>query len=189
MAGTLSGNTVTGGLVRTTGPPLGTPFDPNLVTRTFVGQATFIFTDPNHATLLYTVDGVSGAVDLIRFTTAPLSIDGTFYGVETYNASGCLNGAKNGSAVSRITLLVSTSGSTITIQELLNNSVCTLSGQYAQQGSKISAQGTFACSNGTGGIWSSNDISVLGNAFIAKTTIQYTTGETCHREGSLGGVK
>ncbi|HUQ28280.1 MAG TPA: hypothetical protein VM051_06790 [Usitatibacter sp.] len=52
----------TGGLQRTTGPnPFSntTAFDPNLVQRNTVGDATFTFTDANTGTFRYTVDGIT----------------------------------------------------------------------------------------------------------------------------------
>ncbi|HEX8739452.1 MAG TPA: hypothetical protein VF925_04850 [Casimicrobiaceae bacterium] len=56
-----------GSVVRTTGPAFAAiPFDPKLVTRTVVGDATFTFTDGNHATFAYTVNGVTQAKPITR---------------------------------------------------------------------------------------------------------------------------
>lgn len=189
-AGVLSGNSASGGLVRTSGPPLGTPFDPNQVTRTIVGVATFTFTDPNHATLSYTIDGISGTLNLIRFTFAPLPIAGTYLGGEIGTSSGCVFPSNNGSYIVEAEFGISTSGSSITVHEFrIDGSACTASGQYIQNGSKVSAQGSFACTGGVGGNWSSNDITVLENAFIARASLQYTIGETCHIEATFGGLR
>jgi hypothetical protein len=190
MAGTLVGNAVTGDLHRTTGPALGMPFNPNQVIRTPVGQATFTFADPNNATLSYTVYGVLGTISLVRFTFAPLPIDGVYLGGDIGVTSGCLNPSNNGSKALEAAFVVSTSGSAIAIQEYqTNNIVCTALGQYAQNGSRISAQGTFGCTSGVGGTWSSNDITILEHAFVARATLQYTVGETCHAEGVFGGLR
>jgi len=189
FAAPLIGNTATGSLIRTTGPALGTPFNPNQVVRTIVGQGTFTFTDASHATFAYTVLGVSGTLSLIRFTIGPIPLNGGYLGgaVELY--SGCLNPANNGTYAFSAGLVVSTIGTTIVIQEILSGGSCTVSGQYAQNGSKVSAQGTFTCTNGTGGTWSSNDVTVTEDAFVAKVTLQYTVGETCHVDGTVGGLK
>ncbi len=58
----------TGGLQRTTGPAFSAvPFNPNSVTRTTVGSATFTFSDVNNATFAYTVDGVSQSKRITRY--------------------------------------------------------------------------------------------------------------------------
>lgn len=56
-----------GSLVRTTGPAFSAmPFDPKLIARTVVGDANFTFTDGNHATFAYTVNGVTQAKPITR---------------------------------------------------------------------------------------------------------------------------
>ena len=64
----------TGDLQRTTGPnPFdnATAFNPNLVTRTTVGSATFTFTDASHGTFNYTVSGTtqSKPIERLSFST------------------------------------------------------------------------------------------------------------------------
>ena len=63
---TMTGNSGTGQLFRTSGPPFGSSFDPNRVTATPAGSVTINFTDPNNAILNYTVDGVSGTKAITR---------------------------------------------------------------------------------------------------------------------------
>jgi len=56
-----------GQLARTRGPAFNAlPFDPANVTRTPVGTATFTFTDGDHATFAYTLDGVSQSKAIVR---------------------------------------------------------------------------------------------------------------------------
>jgi hypothetical protein len=56
-----------GKLFRTTGPPFNaTPFNPANVVATEVGTATFTFSDGNHATFAYTVNGVSQSKAITR---------------------------------------------------------------------------------------------------------------------------
>lgn len=56
-----------GQLVRTAGPAFSAvPFDPNRVTRTVVGTATFTFTDGANGTFAYTVNGVSQVKNFTR---------------------------------------------------------------------------------------------------------------------------
>jgi hypothetical protein len=51
-----------GQLVRTAGPAFSAvPFDPNLVTRSVVGTATFTFSDGANGIFAYTVNGIGAA--------------------------------------------------------------------------------------------------------------------------------
>jgi len=61
-----SANACDGTLYRTTGPPFNQPFNPSQVTVTPVGSVHISFTDPDHAVLTYTVDGVDGRKDITR---------------------------------------------------------------------------------------------------------------------------
>jgi hypothetical protein len=71
-----SGDSVyTGTLIRTTGPGFGAPFDPAAVTRTPVGNATFTFSDGNHATFTYEV---AGAAQVKALTREVFAAPGTF---------------------------------------------------------------------------------------------------------------
>jgi hypothetical protein len=68
----------TGVLQRTTGPNAfsnTTPFNPNLVVRTTVGDATFTFTGPDNGTFRYTVNGVTQTKPITRLRVgAPVTI-------------------------------------------------------------------------------------------------------------------
>jgi hypothetical protein len=66
LSGTLNGNSVTGDWIRTTGPMLGTAFDPTQVHRHVVGTGTITFSSLHDATLQWTVNGKSGTVPLVR---------------------------------------------------------------------------------------------------------------------------
>lgn len=60
-------NAYTGGLYRTTGPAFSSvPFDPQRITVTQVGSATFTFADGNNASFAYTVNGVAGLKQITR---------------------------------------------------------------------------------------------------------------------------
>ena len=61
-----SANACDGTLYRTTGPPFSQTFNPSQVTVTPVGSVHISFTDPDHAVLTYTVDGVDGRKDITR---------------------------------------------------------------------------------------------------------------------------
>lgn len=190
LVGPLVGNTVSGGLERYTGPPLGTPFNPAQVSATVVGSATLTFTSPSTAVLSYTVNGVPGTLNLTRFTLGPIPIDGVYLGGSVGSRSGCLNPLNNGSFAYGAYYVVVTSGTTITVQEVdASGESCTGVGQYAQNGSKFSASASFSCTTGEGGTWFSNDITFTEDAFVARVTVQHTIGETCLGINRVGGLK
>jgi len=69
-----SANTFAGNLVVVTGPPFGTvPFDPTQVHATPVGNGTLTFSDSDHGTFSYTVNGVQQAKSITKqlFGVAP----------------------------------------------------------------------------------------------------------------------
>ena len=67
-----------GDLQRTTGPnPFdnANPFNPNMVVRTTVGNATFTFSDANNGTFNYTVNGVNQSKPIQRLGfSSPVTI-------------------------------------------------------------------------------------------------------------------
>jgi hypothetical protein len=62
-----SPTTYSGTLYTTTGPRFDMPYDPTLTTITPVGNGTLSFSDANHGTWTYTVNGVAGARNIQRF--------------------------------------------------------------------------------------------------------------------------
>ncbi len=191
LAGPLLNNKVTGDLIRTVGPALGTPFNPDLVVRTVVGSATLTFSDANNATLQYTVNGVSGTLTLTRFTFAPLNPAGTYLGGVTNNFSGCTNSANNGQIFYSAAYGITTNNNSLNIQEaIVGGGVCSYAGTYIQNGSRISASGLFSCTGGIGGTWSSKEILLLDDAFVmSNLNLKYTSGETCQASGVIGASK
>jgi hypothetical protein len=65
-------NTFAGTLLRTTGPALDAPFDPNQVQRIEVGSGTLSFSDANNGTFSYSVDGTSQTKSITREVFGPL---------------------------------------------------------------------------------------------------------------------
>jgi predicted dienelactone hydrolase len=65
-------NTFSGELLRTIGPPLDAPFNPDVVQRIPVGTGTLTFSDAAHGTFQYTVDGVAQAKAITPFVFGPM---------------------------------------------------------------------------------------------------------------------
>jgi hypothetical protein len=73
MTATQTGpNTFTGPLLRSTGPALDAPFDPNQVQRIPVGTGTLSFSDANNGIFSYTVDGFSQTKSITRLVFGPV---------------------------------------------------------------------------------------------------------------------
>jgi Vacuolar protein sorting-associated protein 62/Insecticidal Crystal Toxin, P42 len=71
-AGRTAPRVYSGELIRTRGPAFNAvPFDPKLVTRTVVGNATFTFTNGSAGTFAYTVNGVTQTKTLARQLFSP----------------------------------------------------------------------------------------------------------------------
>ncbi|MBI3344021.1 MAG: hypothetical protein HY028_04020 [Gammaproteobacteria bacterium] len=191
LAGNLINNKVTGDLIRTVGPALGTPFNPDLVVRTVVGTATLTFSDANNATLQSTVNGISGTLTLTRFTFAPLNPVGAYLGGATNNNSGCTLSANNGQIIYSAAYGITTNNNSLNIQEaVVGGGTCSYAGTYTQNGSRISASGLFSCTGGIGGTWSSKEILLLDDAFVASNlNLKYTAGETCQSSGGISATK
>ena len=77
LADSLSDNVVSGTLLRSSGPMPGGGFDPNLVDVTAVGTATLTFLSGNQATFAYDYDGLSGTINLERFSYDRFDMSGT----------------------------------------------------------------------------------------------------------------
>jgi hypothetical protein len=67
FVGTLAGTTLNASLLRFTGPQLGTPWDANLVQNSDIGTVTINFTSNTTATFDYTLNNVSGNLNLVPF--------------------------------------------------------------------------------------------------------------------------
>jgi len=153
MTATLTGTRATGDWIRTTGPALGTPFDPSKVVRTVVGSGTLTFGSLHDATLDWTVNGKSGSVLLARMSWASRPPSGAQGGRIYVAVTGCAGGT---SLNVPIATTYSTSGSAITVVDdyrPTGTKVCTMTGSLVPSGSYFFVSGSYACDNGQAGAW------------------------------------
>jgi hypothetical protein len=120
-------------------------------------------------------------------------IAGTYYGGITVTNSGCSTPANNGSffEVDRFTIAFG-ANSALQIQAANSASSCTYNGTafYAPSGGEIIvSNGTFTCSNGLQGTWSSDRILFDPVGLLANIAIKYTVGETCSAAAHFGGAR
>jgi hypothetical protein len=152
MSANLVGTRATGDWYRTTGPALGTPFDPAKVVRTVVGTGTLTFGSLHDATLDWTVNGKSGSVVLTRQSWATRAPTGMQAGRMYATVAGC-----NGPSLNvPVTTTYATSGSSVTVVDdyrPLGTKVCTMSGTLVPSGSYWFVSGSYSCDNGQAGVW------------------------------------
>jgi len=153
MSATLAGTRASGDWIRTTGPALGTPFDPSKVTRTVVGTGTLTFGSLHDAALDWTVNGKSGSVLLTRMSWASRAPAGSQGGRIFVSFASCAGGTPLDVPIATT---YSTSGSSITVVDdyrPTGTKVCTMSGTLVPSGSYFFVSGSYACDNGQAGVW------------------------------------
>ena len=139
----------TGPMYQTTGPWLGTFFNPSAVGVRQVGTAT-LTTYVESGTLTYSVDGVSVTKALVRQTFRSNNPNGQFVGVINQTSSGCSNPLNNGSISGALGATISSTSTTFSMTTDNNSETCTYSGNYAQYGRMGESRGTFQCPGRSG---------------------------------------
>lgn len=134
----------------TSGPWLGTFFNPNTVTARQVGTATFS-AFVSTATLTYSVDGTSVSKSLTRQTFRNNDLSGQYGGVFRETDSGCTNPNFNGTSETTVGVAISLIGTSIAMSANTGTQTCNYSGTYSQAGRMGRVLGTYSCPgvNGT----------------------------------------
>ena len=138
-----------GPMYQTTGPWLGTFFNPNAVSVRQVGTVTFTaFVDA--ATLNYSVDGTSVSKSLTRQTFRNNDLTGGYAGIVRETSAGCSNPANNGTLESVVGVSITNTATTLAMTTNENGSFCNYSGNYRQSGRMGSSTGTYSCTGLSG---------------------------------------
>lgn len=139
-----------GPMYQTSGPWLGTFFNPNAVGVRQVGTATFTAFITS-ATLTYSVDGTLVNKSLTRQTFRNNDLTGDYGGVVRATNAGCANPLNNGTVESVYGIRIAHSGTSFSMSTNDNLEVCTYSGNYTQGGRMGRSIGTYTCPgrNGT----------------------------------------
>jgi hypothetical protein len=141
--------TFTGPLYQTTGPWLGTFFNPASVGTRQVGTATMTaFVD--QAMLNYNVDGVFVAKQIFRQTFRLNNLNNQYSGVRAQSASGCANAANNGLSESAIAVSIANTSTAFAMSTNNGSMICNYSGDYVQSGRMGASRGTYSCPGITG---------------------------------------
>ncbi|HEX4857894.1 MAG TPA: hypothetical protein VFV17_02675 [Usitatibacteraceae bacterium] len=133
-----------GTMYQTTGPWLGTTFNPSAVGTRAVGSVKlFAFVDS--ATLFYNVDGVFVTKQITRQTFRINNLNFQFTGVLVQNATGCANGTNNGTTENPLSIAIQNSTSAFSMATNSGQMVCNYVGDYVQSGRMGSSRGTYSC--------------------------------------------
>ena len=138
-----------GQMYQTSGPWLGTIFNPNAVGIRQVGTVTFsAFLD--QATLTYSVDGTVVIKSLTRQTFRNNNLSGQFVGVLRSTASGCTNPINNGTVETIAAVGITHSGTSFSMASNDGVEICNYIGNYTQYGRTSRSQGNYSCPGRTG---------------------------------------
>jgi len=173
-----------GTLYETTGPAVGGPFNPSLVTVRQVGTMSFTLQSPNQALLTYSVDGVSTQEVVTRRTWRTNDINGSYVATRAYRGLNCAPDAAVAQNLG--TMTVSQSGSSLSATTTGGNPSCTFNGDYSQSGRMGLSSGNYVCSDGTSGSYRMQEIEVGLHAFSARLDF---TLQGCQFLGHLGGAR
>ncbi len=176
-----------GTLYETTGPYLGSAFNPADVTMRAVGSASLLFSGINSATLSYSIDGVNVSKQVTRQTFRNNNLGGSYFGAQVGDKSFC--GAEDGPIESVARYAIVHSGSYVEITATLSDVFlqCVYTGDYIQQGSVGEIQGTYSCSNGASGSFFAAEIEASDKGFLARYYATRSSG--CVESGIIGGAK
>ena len=189
MSGTLTNNTVQGSLFRTTGPLPGPSFDPNAVTTTAVGSATMTFTSDTRATFDYSFDGLSGTLNLERFSFATIDLSGSYQYASAGTVSDCIFPQNNGAYLTGGTLSINQIGTSVTATTVnLDGETCDFNLTLRQEGSTYEADGTFSCDIGISGTVSMDNVRLIDDFLTLDYDAVSNTGETCRDQSQIAAV-
>lgn len=182
FAGKLVNGAVTGELVRSTGPQPGASYNASQVQRATVGTATIRFQTDSSATLSYNYSGLSGDINLARYSFSAPKLSGNWDYAVSSSVRQCSNPANNEDNFSRGRFYAQLSGSNMTIQ--LENG-CSINASFNQAGVIASGNGRTSCS---GGAEVANleykNLRVSGD-FLTMEFTRRLDGETCVETGAF----
>lgn len=176
--------TYSGALFKTSGPALGQPYNPALLTYRQVGTMTIEFPDDAHGLLTYTIDSIGATKAIERFTFAPNQVVGSYVGSTSDVTYGCANPSRDGEVTN------DPGPFSIAIENgeaVMRFPTCTVNGKWTQQGQVGTIEGPYGCTHG-------------GNGTIKFTGLRSEKGGivgsyvgrddfSCNFRGNLGGMR
>jgi len=178
--------TWSGTLFADRGPWFGGFYDSATVTERQAGIATFTLNDLSHATLTYTIDGVTVSKSLERLTFKNEDLTGTFAGGYSIRASSCTPSSINGIQEVDGLLSISQTGTSVHMVATSSGLGCTFNGTYSQIGKLGSVDGTYTCTDSTVGQFSLAEVTRTISGFTARA---FGSNQFCQWTGYMGGIR
>jgi hypothetical protein len=143
-----------GSLYRTTGPFHAGPFDPNQVTRTFVGMVSLEALSTDRLRVQYQADGATVTKEVVRSTFALPIAAANYHGSMRLRQATSPGGQPYGALLfsMQVLLTVDDQGRVFMRADDELGRRCEYNGPYAQSGRLGKASGTFACTPGANGV-------------------------------------
>ena len=156
------------------------------MTERTAGTATFTLHDLNHATLVYTVDGVVVTKELERLTFRFEDFTGNYAGGYSVRNSSCTPSTLNGIEEIGGYLTVTQSGSSMAINATASTGAsCTFNATYTQTGKIGQVSGTYFCGSGYAGTFLLFEMTPTISGFTARAQGQ---NQYCQWSGYMGGI-
>ena len=182
VLGYSAGPVFSGNLFADRGPWYGGPYTPPSTERQ-AGTATFTLNDLYHATLTYTVDGVTVTKALQRLTWTYENLTGVYIMGTSTRATNCNPVSLNGLSESTDELLVSQIGTTVAMRTLTDG--CLYNGTYSQNGKLGAVSGNYSCPDGETGTFSILELTPTVNGFTGRIS---GANQFCQFSGYIGGI-
>lgn len=154
-----------GPLYRTSGPPLGGPFDPAAVKAVRVGSITFEAADVDRAHVSYSVDGVNVTKTVQRLTFRNKDWSGIYRGVARANYRDCAPTFTPAFSYDDGLIDVEHDGSTFRMWFEGRKAACTYTGNYVQRGRVGKVTGSYVCADGPSGTFTLDGLESHERAF------------------------
>ncbi len=120
-----------------------------------------------------------------------IRVGGTYYGAAVYVRSGCTATSGNGAFYQYGRFTVAYPSNLTITADYENSGTCTYVGNptVMADGTLSMVSGTFTCTNGERGVWSSSRMVTAPDGLSANISVRFTVGETCHLDGTVGGAR
>jgi hypothetical protein len=188
--------TWSGDLYATRGPWFGTvPFNPATVTPSKLGTMTWQSSGAQSGTLTYSVNAVNVTKSLVRQPIRNDDYNGTYLAGIHLTVSGCANPAQNGTQNGGVSLTIVQNGQAVSLTSAPaggggggGGRTCTYSGTYSQAGQFASVAGTYSCSDGDVGTFTTSEMTVSRFGISGDVSTK-STSQGCNLVGQFGGAK
>jgi hypothetical protein len=179
--------TFTGQLYQTTGPWFGGSFDPNAVAASVVGTMTFVENFVEKGTLTYNVGNVTVSKAITRQTLQNWDFSDTYAGLVNRSNGGCVVPGVPAATSTPVGITIVHTGATFSMTTNdATSDICRYTGTYQQLGRMGFVTGTFACTDGEIGNFTTFAMELNDSGFTAR--LQATSNRCTVIKGRLGGL-